>query len=100
MTAMRHEVGVSPLAHMQINEHLGWLKGRTRLHAEPWFAGIYAAIETLEYWPKAHPVAEESEAFGFETRKMPCGQHVILFRVDDARKTVEVLAVRNGARRR
>ncbi len=94
-----YEVEITDPALAEIEAKYLWLRRRTAQYSGAWLAEIYEKIDSLALFPKAHPIAEESAQYGLDLRKMPVGQQVILFRVDEAEKGVRIFAVRGGGKR-
>lgn len=64
------------------------------LNATRWLQGIFDAIQTLETFPMRCAVALESKAVDYEVRQLPVGNAVLLFTIDEANKTVWLVAFR------
>lgn len=63
-----------------------------------WFDRLFDAMDELHEWPARYPVAEpETAERGIELRKMPFGEYLIFFRIDEQKKQVEVLSLTHGA---
>jgi plasmid stabilization system protein ParE len=63
-----------------------------------WYEGMEKRIKSLETSPLRCPVAEESQYFDYEIRKLIVGNYRILFRVDGL--IVKILHVLGGAQER
>ena len=77
-----------------------WAKHRSVEQAERWYAGILAAIDSLDTKAARYPLARENESFPYDLRTMNFGignrpTHRVLFTIrPDA---VVVLSVRHAA---
>ncbi len=94
-----YAVEISDPALAEIEAQYVWLRRRTAQYSGEWLAEIYEKMDSLTLFPKAHPIAEESDQYGLELWKVPVGQQVILFSVDDVEKKVRIFAVRGGGKR-
>jgi plasmid stabilization system protein ParE len=62
-----------------------------------WFQGLIDQVAGLYSMPRRFPVAHTvSKVKGYEMRRMNYGVYAIYYRVDDDRKTVEVVGFRSG----
>jgi plasmid stabilization system protein ParE len=68
--------------------------------AEEWFRGLVRAIYSLEDAPLRCPAIPEEGEFRFEIRHLMYFSHRIIFRVERRKKTVTVLRVYHGSRKR
>ena len=66
--------------------------------ARKWKNGVIEAIKSLAEMPLRCALAQESQDVGVELRHLIYLSHRILFRVQEATKTVDVLRVYHSAR--
>lgn len=64
------------------------------VNAQNWLGAVWDAIDALETFPRAHPIAEENADVEYEVRFVLAGRESLLFTVDDKRATVWVVALR------
>lgn len=64
------------------------------LNALRWLQDTFDAVRKLRSFPNRYALAEENEDVDYEVRKLPVGSPVLLFTVDDDRRTVWVIAFR------
>jgi plasmid stabilization system protein ParE len=68
------------------------------LNAARWVERIWDAVDALEQLPRRGPLAEENSYVEYEVRQLVVGNHLLLFTVDEERRTVWVLGLRHGRR--
>ena len=99
---MAYQVNISDAALLDAEEYVEFLrqeKGAAQA-AERWFRGLVSAIYSLEEMPLRCPTIPGADAFPFQLRHLIYHSHRIVFRLDQPRKTVTVLRVYHGSRRR
>jgi hypothetical protein len=67
-------------------------------HAGRWLARVWDAVDSLELWPRRGRRTEDYGWFDGEVRRLVVGRHLLLFTVDDERRTVWILGLRDGRR--
>lgn len=66
-------------------------------HAIAWVDDISDRMKRLVKMPEAHPVSEEeSEALGYEVRKLVLGYYLAFYRVDDKLRQVQMVDFRHA----
>ena len=99
---MKYEVLVQPPALEDIESAYQWLAKQTPTKAVEWYNGLVETILSLERNPERCSIAPESSEFEENIRQLLYGKgrscYRILFIIRG--KTVHVLHVRHGARRR
>ena len=96
---MKYRVRMSPAVLEALQRQVAFLReqGAALTRVDAWLDDLLAAVDTLEQMPWRYPVAEAmSQAFGGQVHRLLRGDYVLLFRVDDATATVELLAFRHG----
>jgi plasmid stabilization system protein ParE len=92
-----YTVHIEPRTHRDVDEEYRWIARYSAERAEAWAHGAFAAIFTLEQFPRRCPLAPENSDVDVEIRHLLYGEFRILFTVED--EIVHVLHVRHGARR-
>lgn len=96
---MAYSVKLSPQARRDVQETADFLRDNVGIErARKWKNGIIAAIESLSEMPSRCAVAEESAELGVELRHLMHRPHRIIFQVQEAAQTVDVLRVYHSAR--
>ena len=86
-----------------ISEHVDYLRDQ---HVpddiiERWYDRLFSRIDDLGNWPKSCPVDEQmTEVIGREVRKLVYARHVVTYHVDEQGRSVQVLTMVHGARRK
>lgn len=96
----RYAVEVTEAALEAVEEHVRYIavEAQAPLNAARWLDRILGAAASLEQFPKRGPLAEEDAYVGHEVRHFVVGNHLLLFSVDEERKTVWVLGLRHARR--
>lgn len=97
----RYSVELTHTARRAIEEQAGFIAtaAGAPLEAARWLGRILSAVESLERWPRRTGIAEESAFVKDEVRQLVIGRHLLLFVVDEARRTVTIVGLRHGHRR-
>lgn len=66
--------------------------------AQLWLARIWDAVDSLEQWPLRTSKAKEDDYVGYEVRQLVVGNHLLLFTVEEERRTVWIIGLRHGKR--
>lgn len=67
---------------------------------EHWLERLFEKIDSLSSHPHRFPVARAvSSARGYELRRLNFGAYAVFFRVAEAAKLVEIVALRHGRQR-
>lgn len=65
-----------------------------------WYMPLLDAIDHLYEMPRSNPVDEiATKQFGYQVRKLTYKHYTVHYRVDDAKRLVEVLAFIHGSQR-
>jgi plasmid stabilization system protein ParE len=96
----RYAVEVTEVALDAIAEQARYIAvdAQAPLNAARWVERIWDAADALEQLPRRGPLAEEDAYVEHEVRQLVVGNHLLLFTVDEERKTVWVLGLRHGRR--
>lgn len=96
---MAYRVRLSLQARQDVQETADFLRDNAGVErARKWKNGVLEAIESLSEMPSRCAVAEESAEIGVELRHLIHRPHRIIFRVQEATQTVDVLRVYHWAR--
>lgn len=98
MTRYAVELADAALAAIQSQARHIAVDGQAPLNAQRWLQRVWDAIDSLEQWPRRAPKAEEDALVDFEVRELVVGSHLLLFTVDDERRTVWIVGLRHGHR--
>jgi plasmid stabilization system protein ParE len=92
----RYTVEVTDAAMAAIHAQARYvaIKEAQPVNAQSWLGAVWDAIDALETFPRAHPIAEENDDVEYEVRFVLAGRESLLFTVDDERATVWVIALR------
>ena len=96
---MAYKVIVSPLARLDILEAANYITengGAER--GRSWTAGVLVAIKSLSEMPRRCSVADEAIDVGRELRELHYYSHRIIFSIDEAVNSVNVLRVYHSSR--
>jgi plasmid stabilization system protein ParE len=97
---MKYRVHITAKAEEDAEGVLAWFhENQATAAGARWFAGIMAAIDTLESHPMRCRIAPESEDIGVEIRQLLFGKRRGVYRVYFLIKgqTVYILRIRHGA---
>jgi plasmid stabilization system protein ParE len=95
----RYGVIVTPEAEAGIVAAFQYILERSPLNAEKWLRALYKKIDSLEQMPERCPLARENEYFEDTLRHLVFKSHRIIFRIDEAKRSVQVLYVRHAKQR-
>lgn len=94
-----HVVNVAKSATLAIYEYAQMIQTDKPIAAAQWLERLWDQIRSLETFPHRNPVSEqESRPLGFEVRKIPFGNYLPLYRIDEDKERVEVIRFRHAAR--
>jgi len=74
------------------------VKAKAPRNAQRWLERIWDAVDSLERWPLRAARAAEDDYLEYEVRQLVVGSHLLLFTVDDSRRTVWIIGLRHGHR--
>lgn len=96
---MAYLVDVSRKARAAVRETLDWKREHSPAHADTWYVGLLAALQSLEDYPKRCPLAPENEFVAEEVRQLLYGKRPDVYRILFVIRgvTVSVLAIRHAA---
>jgi plasmid stabilization system protein ParE len=92
----RYRVIVTPEAETGIVTAFRYILERSPLNAEKWLRALYKKIDSLELMPERCSLARENEYFEDTLRHLVFRSHRIIFRIDEAKRVVQVLYVRHA----
>jgi plasmid stabilization system protein ParE len=95
---MVYAVRITATAEEELEAAYAWIHKRAPLNAERWRLRLIEQTATLGRLPDRCPLAPESKGASCEVRHLVFGNYRILFTI--ARRTVYVVHIRHGARRR
>ena len=72
--------------------------GQAPENAKRWLERMWDAVDSLEQSPGRAAKAQEDAYVVYEVRQLVVGSHLLLFTVDDDKRTVWVLGLRHGRR--
>lgn len=67
-------------------------------NAAEWLDRVWSCIDALQFMPLRHLKAEGYDHLPYVVRRAILDNHLILFTVDEANRTVYVVGLRHGAR--
>ncbi len=89
--------------HQELDEQLAYFaqQGAPETRVAGWLSELLDLVDSLSESPHRFAVAEpESAARGFELRRVTFGDYLAFYFVDEARREVQLLGFRHGARQR
>jgi plasmid stabilization system protein ParE len=97
---MNYRVELSQFACDAIYEYVRFIaiERQSPLSAERWLQKIWQAVDSLETLPHRCPLAPENEHRQYEIRMRVVGDYLLLYTVDEAAKTVQIIGFRHGHR--
>jgi len=99
---MIYELSLSPGFVADAEEQLSYLidQGVSVDRAVAWYHRLLNRFDGIREWAKVHPIDERFlQETGIAARKINFGDYVILYRVDEDRRLVEIIALQHGATR-
>ncbi|MCD4748091.1 MAG: type II toxin-antitoxin system RelE/ParE family toxin [Thermoanaerobaculales bacterium] len=98
MTKYTVELTDAALAAIAAQARYIAVEAKAPLNAKRWLEQVWDAVDSLERWPRRTAKAEEDAYLAYEVRQLIVGSHLLLFTVDDDRRTVWVVGLRHGHR--
>ena len=97
---MSYKVSVTPQAEEDISETFQYIAIKSEKEiALRWFRKLKGEVQSLTEMPNRFSICPESEKFGFQLRQLVFGSsHRVIYRVNELKQEVHVLAVRHTAR--
>lgn len=92
----RYGVILAPEAETGIVAAFQYILERSPLNAEKWLRALYKKIDSIELMPERCPLARENEYFEDTLRHLVFKFHRIIFRLDEAKRLVQVLYIRHA----
>ena len=68
-------------------------------NAKRWLERVWDAVDSLEKLPRRAAKAQENDYVAYEVRQLVVDSHLLLFTVDDDKRTVWIVGLRHGHRR-
>jgi hypothetical protein len=99
---MTYRVVYTEQFHEALDAQLAYFaqQGASETRVAGWLAELLDLVDSLNESPYRFAVAEpESAARGIEIRRVPFGEYLTFYLVDEARREVQLLGFRHGARR-
>lgn len=95
---MRYQVVISRDAVRSIFDQARYIanEGQSPQNAGQWLDSVFAAVDSLEQFPRRCPVAPSYRAEEAEVRVLTVSGFVLYFVVDDGAAIVQVLSARHG----
>jgi len=99
---LAYQVDISDAALLDAQEYVQFLRQEksSAEAAERWFRGLVSAIYSLEEMPLRCPRIPEAGEFLFQLRHLIYHSHRIIFQLDRTSKTVTVIRIYHGSRKR
>jgi plasmid stabilization system protein ParE len=99
---LAYRVKISDSALIDAEDYVEFIRQTKRepKAADRWFRGLVSAVFSLADLPLRCPLIPETDDFPFELRQLIFHSHRIVFRLDEAGKTVEILRVYHGSRKK
>jgi len=97
----RYTVELTDTAFAAIAEHARYIaiEGRAPYNAQRWLERVWDAIDSLETLPRRAAKAQEDYYVAYEVRQLVVDSHLLLFAVDDEKRSVWIVGLRHGHRR-
>jgi plasmid stabilization system protein ParE len=99
---LAYRVKISDSALVDAEDYVQFIRQTKRepKAADRWFRGFVSAVFSLADLPSRCPLIPEIDDFPFELRHLIFYSHRIVFRLDEVGKTVEILRVYHGSRKK
>lgn len=99
---LAYDVKITDSALLDAQEYVQFIqyKKREPRAAERWFHDLLSAIFSLEELPSRYGLIPEASEFSFELRHLIVHSHRIIYRIDEADKSVKILRIYHGSCRR
>jgi plasmid stabilization system protein ParE len=97
---MRYSVQITRLALAEIDQALGWLRGKSPAAAHRWYQRLLEAVDSLQHDPERCPLAPEDEWYeGGALRQLLHGKRQGVYRIlfEVRGNTVFIVRVRHSA---
>ena len=96
----KYKVKLNPQAFREIDDIFAYiaLEKLARENAKAQTDRIWAALKKLESFPQSHQERTEGRYAGKEYRQLLIDNYIVIFRIDEARKTVYVVTVQYQGR--
>jgi addiction module RelE/StbE family toxin len=98
--ADRYRIRITPRALADLTEIFDHIARESSQNAAKMIRTLLDAIDSLEILPYRFDVPRTGYVRGRQIRSMPVRPYLVRYRVEASTKTVRVLRVRHGARRR
>jgi len=97
----RYVVELTDAALAAITEHARYIaiERRSPKNAERWLERVWDAVDSLEKLPRRAAKAQEDDYVDYEVWQLVVDSHLLLFTVDDDKRTVWIIGLRHGRRR-
>ena len=97
----RYAVELTDAALAAIGEQARYIaiEGRAPENAKRWIERVWDAVDSLENLPRRGARAQEDDYVSYDVRQLVVGSHLLLFTVDDDRRTVWIVGLRHAHRR-
>jgi plasmid stabilization system protein ParE len=101
-SSLAYRVEISDLAPVDAEDYVQFIRQTKRepKAADRWFHGFVSAVFWLADLPSRCPLIPEIDDFPFELRHLIFYSDRIVFRLDEAAKTVEILHIYHGSRKK
>lgn len=96
MTEYSVEITDSALAAVSEQARYIAVDANAPMNAQRWLESMWDAIASLELLPHRGSLAAENDYVEEEVRQLVVGNHLLLYSVDDDRRTVWILGLRRG----
>ncbi len=95
-----YAVELTDAALAAITEHARYIaiEGRAPENAKRWLERVWDAVDSLEKLPRRAAKAQEDDYVAYEVRQLVVDSHLLLFTVDDDKRTVWIVGLRHGRR--
>jgi toxin ParE1/3/4 len=96
----QYHVEITSDARRDLRGIFEFISRRSPQNASKMTARLLDAIESLEFLPHRYAVPRSRYSRGRSIRAMPVWPYIVRYRIDESRRTVFVMHVRHGARRK
>jgi addiction module RelE/StbE family toxin len=95
-----YQIRIAPRALADLESIFDYIAQDSRQNAEGLIQKLLDAIEGLNILPHRFDVPRVGMVRGRQIRSMPVRPYLVRYRIDEGRRTVFILRIRHGARRR
>ena len=94
-----YQVIITPRTNSDLEEIYNYIAKDSPQNARNFVAELVEAINSLQTLPHRYRIHQGRRRSKKSVRRMPIRLYLVYYRVDDARRLVEIITIRHGIRR-